>query len=40
MPDDELRMPNRVLRTSKFGLHPSNFASALPGQLLGKFGLN
>jgi hypothetical protein len=32
LPDDELRMPNRVLPTSKFELHPSNSASALPGQ--------
>jgi hypothetical protein len=33
MPNDELRMPNRILPTLKFDLHPSNFAPALPGQL-------
>lgn len=33
LPDDELRMPNRIPLTSKFELHPSSFASAIPGQL-------
>ena len=33
MQSAELRTPNRVSPTSTFDLHPSNFATALPGQL-------
>jgi type I restriction enzyme M protein len=33
MTSDETRTTNRVFSTSTFELHPSNFATALPGQL-------
>ena len=42
MTSDEMRATNRVFLTSTFELHPSNFATALPGPLFYStlFGIN